>query len=309
MNIKPTVTLEEVTKENNLKNISFGGRYSPQNCNGRERTAIIIPYRDRKEHLEICVRHLHAVLQRQELEYGIYVVEMALPTQFNRGLLANAGVRTVREIYDYTCFIIHDVDMLMTDDRNLYRCGNQPVHFLTLSTKHGNNSISYADYYGAVVGFTSEQYQKCNGFSNLYFGWGGEDDDLGIRVQSAGMKFIRPKKEIGMYVALLHDGDVSNQRNPNRYVLLSQAKSRWMEEGVETVQFQRLALEYRKLYTWILIRVKEESIVRRYQQYLEDMTSRVPTILLSNVLPIEIVVAFSVNLLFTYVMMDIEQLY
>ena len=24
-------------------------------------------------------------------------------------------------------------------------------------------------------------YMKMNGFSNLYFGWGGEDDDFGTR--------------------------------------------------------------------------------------------------------------------------------
>ncbi|KAJ8306817.1 hypothetical protein KUTeg_014901, partial [Tegillarca granosa] len=31
--------------------------------------------------------------------------------------------------------------------------------------------------YGVVV-LTKEQYKKVNGFSNLFFGWGGEDDDF-----------------------------------------------------------------------------------------------------------------------------------
>ncbi|KAK3590898.1 hypothetical protein CHS0354_020874 [Potamilus streckersoni] len=272
MNIKPTITLQEVTNEESLRNLSYGGRYAPPYCQAREKTAIIIPYRDRKEHIDILVRHLHTVLQRQQLEYGIYVVEMALPTQFNRGLLANAGVRTARGISSYTCYIIHDVDSLMTDDRNLYRCGSQPIHFMTGSTKYKYNGIPYPGFHGGIVGFTPEQYKTVNGFSNLYFGWGSEDDDLGIRVQKSGMIFVRPKEEIGMYVALPHVRDVSNQENPNSYGLVRNVSARQMQDGVETIRFKRFALEYQQLYTWLLIGVKEDVIVKKFQKYLEFPT-------------------------------------
>ena len=38
--------------------------------------------------------------------------------------------------------------------------------------------LPYVGYIGGVISFTATSYRRINGFSNLYFGWGGEDDDL-----------------------------------------------------------------------------------------------------------------------------------
>jgi hypothetical protein len=52
-----------------------GGRWVPQSCVPRQNIAIIIPYRDREEHLRALLSIIHPMLQRQQLQYTIYVVE------------------------------------------------------------------------------------------------------------------------------------------------------------------------------------------------------------------------------------------
>ncbi len=46
----------------------------------RHKVAILIPYRNRNPELKALLHHLHPFLRRQEISYGIYVVEQVNPT-------------------------------------------------------------------------------------------------------------------------------------------------------------------------------------------------------------------------------------
>ena len=130
--------------------LDLGGRFKPKKCSARHKVAIIVPYRDREEHLRTFLYHMHSYLPRQQLgtcrlvsrnfsrktiftiffflDYGIFVVEQHGSEPFNRAMLMNVGAAEALKSYDYQCFIFHDVDLLPEDDRNLYSCPVQPRH-------------------------------------------------------------------------------------------------------------------------------------------------------------------------------------
>lgn len=105
-----------------------GGWYRPPECNAKDRVAIIIPFRDREEHLPILLKNLHPMLMRQQVNYGIFVVEETMADPFNRASLMNIGFLEASKMHNWDCFIFHDVDLIPLDDRNLYRCPEQPRH-------------------------------------------------------------------------------------------------------------------------------------------------------------------------------------
>lgn len=105
-----------------------GGWYRPVECNAKDRVAIIIPYRDREEHLPVLLKNLHPMLMRQQVNYGIFVVEETKADPFNRASLMNVGFLEANKMGNWDCFIFHDVDLIPLDDRNLYRCPEQPRH-------------------------------------------------------------------------------------------------------------------------------------------------------------------------------------
>lgn len=71
LTFKASLTLEEVEKEN--PQVSKG-QYHPTECSALQRVAILIPHRNREKHLLYLLEHLHPFLQRQQLDYGIYVI-------------------------------------------------------------------------------------------------------------------------------------------------------------------------------------------------------------------------------------------
>ncbi|KAM9722771.1 beta-1,4-galactosyltransferase 3 [Menidia menidia] len=244
------LTLAEVQRKNPL--VVRGGRYRPPGCTPRHRTAIIIPHRHREHHLRFLLYYLHPFLQRQQLSYGIYVLHQAGNYTFNRAKLMNVGFREAMMEEDWDCLFFHDVDLIPEDDRNLYMCDATPKHAAIAMDKFGYK-LPYKMYFGGVSALSPLHYLKMNGFPNNYWGWGGEDDDIGSRVSLAGMSISRPSLKVGRYKMIKHKLDKGNEVNPKRFNMLARTRATWRLDGMNTLEYSVLSRRHLPLYTNITV--------------------------------------------------------
>ena len=111
-----------------LKNLKDGGNWKPENCIARHKVAIVIPYRKRLDNLRTFLYNMHPYMQRQEIQYTIFVVEQVGNEEFNKGILMNAAFLEIfNKTYNisltdakYDCIIYHDADLIPTGNKLIF---------------------------------------------------------------------------------------------------------------------------------------------------------------------------------------------
>ena len=142
------------------------------------RLTVVIPYRDREQHLQQLLPVLRLKLQEQGLSHRILVVEQDSNALFNRGRLLNAGIHYSAEHTDYYC--LHDVDAVPIVAN--YACPSQPLRLVNKLVGRHDKSRHNDYYFSGAVCIRKDQVHAANGFSNEYWGWGKEDDDFFFRL-------------------------------------------------------------------------------------------------------------------------------
>lgn len=156
-----------------------------------DRLAVIVPYRDRAQHLAEFTRGFPQAFAELSppIDYAIFIIEQTPERLFNRGELLNVGFALTQDKFDFFCF--HDVDMVPIHvDYSYPKC---PTH-LAATLQFDENpaqGLPYPNYFGGVVLFNKKDFIKVNGFSNRYWGYGAEDDDLFYRIKKMGLRWER----------------------------------------------------------------------------------------------------------------------
>lgn len=199
----------------------------------QHKLAIVVPYRNREEHLKQFLPHMKDYLNKQNILHKIFIIEQEEGKAFNRAKLLNVGFLEGEKECDY--FVMHDVDMLPQNVDYGYQ--ELPTH-LAAAASQFNYGLPYEGYFGGVTMFSRESFRKINGYSNEYWGWGAEDDDVLYRCHLAGLKVQRQSP--GILKSLTHDRVIDEQdykRNIDRIREMWSKKLDWENEGVNSCKY------------------------------------------------------------------------
>ena len=92
--------------------------------------------------------------------------------------------------------------------RNLYHCPPQPWHVAAAVDKFGYVN-RWPGYVGGCLAMLTPHYKILNGFSNRFWGWGGEDDDMFNRIGLTGLGLIRLDTEESRMMTMKHETNES----------------------------------------------------------------------------------------------------
>lgn len=225
---------EEIPMSNITVNQDFlsplpGGEFIPVHCTPLIKTAIVIPYRNRSEQLNIFVNYMHKFLQHQNIHYRIIVAEQNDSLPFNRAKMINFGARLAIDL-KYPCLVLHDVDLIPLTTGNLYGCSNRPRH-MSSSLDTFRYNLPYLTLFGGAISIPSQQFKLVNGMSNSYYGWGGEDDDFYGRLEAKKLLPYRFDPSLSRYTMLVHK---KQPKNKNRFEKLKKSLGN-LSDGLSTL--------------------------------------------------------------------------
>jgi glycosyltransferase involved in cell wall biosynthesis len=190
--------------------------------------SIIIPYRDREEHLKTLLMALNE--EFDGTDYEVIVVEQDDSNKFRRGNCRNVGAINASGEF----LIFHDVDYYPVDQEGewveywnmtvdlflpvkrvefVYNdLTPKPPHEIPSGYRHFKISVD-DDFYGGVLSFKRDAFFAINGFSWKFVGWGFEDADLRERVKHFGLTTKR--SDDNLWYALDHTDSAPPINDPD----------------------------------------------------------------------------------------------
>jgi len=238
--------------EEHVTPIVKGGRWKPEQCHPQFDSTIIVPYRNRADHLERFLQWMHPFLQAQNISYAIYVIEQLPGKPFNRAKLFNIGFQEAKKLARHKqCLVFHDVDLLPLNAQNLYGCSKLPIHLSAFIDTFRFN-LPYLTLFGGALSVSEETFEAVNGFSNSFSGWGGEDDDFWTNrvAPHTNNLMIRYDASIAKYQMLHHEKEVPAE---DRFIKLEKGRYSGPDEGLNSLNYSVISTVERDLYTHILV--------------------------------------------------------
>ncbi|XP_043275059.1 beta-1,4-galactosyltransferase 7 [Venturia canescens] len=173
------------------------------------RLALLVPFRDRFEELLSFAPHMKLFLDKQNINYHIFILNQVDRFRFNRASLINVGFLQVKNNFDYIA--MHDVDLLPINDELSYKFpADGPFH---VSSPELHPRYHYSTFIGGILLIRREHFELVNGMSNKYWGWGLEDDEFYVRLKEAALGVKRPQNiSTGTHNTFKHIHDKNHRK-------------------------------------------------------------------------------------------------
>lgn len=174
---------------------------------------ILIPYRNREEHLKYFIENSYPILKKILKKVQIIIVEQTSDKLFNRGKLLNIGFHEYKNEAEY--FFTHDVDLNPTIEtiEKFYTKNVKDNEIMGIYTSACNTL-------GGIIKFKKEAYIKINGFPNEIWGWGTEDKALQNRAEfkdiNISKNILNSDSNKDQYFKIFNDVDDRIKVNMNK---------------------------------------------------------------------------------------------
>jgi hypothetical protein len=187
--------------------------------------------------------------------FHIFVVEQSDDGNlFNIGKLKNIGFKIATNMSDvkFDQFVFTDIDLIPDYDLIEYytKVSKFPSSLAYRGTRWENmdKEEKKKPFMGAVISYSRELFEKINGYGNNFWGWGGEDDDLLLRLHFIkNITILYPKKgavidieEKNMKIISTEEKLKNVKKEPYRIEKWWADLTIWKENGLNNLNYKLL---------------------------------------------------------------------
>ena len=160
----------------------------------------------------------------------LYVIEQGNDKKFNRGILINAGHDIIKKSgVGYINEVHHDIDV--QPDRTL-------IKYFYSSDVIACKKAFYNHFFGTLSVLPVKIMDEVNGYSNNFWGWGVEDDNLSRRITSKNIKVYNADPYITKLVELPHKNAWElNIVNKDRHVIDDKDVAEGYKSGLADLKY------------------------------------------------------------------------
>ena len=156
--------------------------------------------------------------------------------------------------------MFHDIDYLPNNLINNYDCKHSPMskgRCILVRNKLLHRSVPH--FWGGVYAANQSTFEAVNGMSNLFFGWGGEDEDIGIRFRNNFKNLAYTNCHTDSYVINRHEHTRSSTKVKSKLLkcLKCSALSRMHKDGLNSLKYHLKEVVEQPLYTVIKVELRQ----------------------------------------------------